>query len=567
MNYYKSSASGVYLLGQNDDPAIKISGPVAILSRTCSPDGNENFGKYIQWKSITGRLHTEVFLLRDIVADKGKSLRERLVDTGLYLPADMRLWGHLVEYILQAEPEDELICVDRTGWVNSIYVTPNWVSGDKNKNIILKDKSEIESLNQNGTLIEWRDNLAALSAGNPLMMFTIAASLAAPFIGCMDWDSYGIHFYGSSKEGKTTLLKIATSVYSDSEFADSWRGTANGIEARARSRNDMPLFLDELHQATADEVDQIIYMLGNGVSKLRATKNAGLKKQGRWSILYLSSGEIGLSEKLAEARKKPTAGQFMRFFEIPVTRKFGAFDEIHSFSSAKDFADTLNESTNKYYGTALKPWIDYMANSSDMKGMIREKMSMIKDSWRHYLSEEDGNQMNFAMDRFALIAAAGELAVDADVLPWEAGEAASSVGKVFESWRANLDSGSDYEEEVVANGATKLVKNWIYSLTKVGDDLDDSSPGYWRIEDGEVIWYMTKSAFKKGFGLNFTPQFVSTAHLLNKKNWLVSNEKSRGTFKSSVSGKQERYYKIRPQKIYKDLSLDISFKHFFEEVE
>ncbi|KGI83426.1 RNA helicase, partial [Exiguobacterium mexicanum] len=105
----------------------------------------------------------------------------------------------------------------------------------------------------------------------------------------------------------------------------------------------MIVLLDEFQQADPESVLTGVYQLGNGTSKLRATKNANLQQQFHWSIIGLSTGEISLAQVLAQANRKVQAGQLMRFFEIPLFQKYGAFDDIHGFPSAKEFAEHISQ--------------------------------------------------------------------------------------------------------------------------------------------------------------------------------------------------------------------------------
>jgi len=49
----------------------------------------------------------------------------------------------------------------------------------------------------------------------------------------------------------------------------------------------MLLCLDELHQANPEDVDQAIYMLANGVSKIRGSKEGFAAKTNRWRVGFL----------------------------------------------------------------------------------------------------------------------------------------------------------------------------------------------------------------------------------------------------------------------------------------
>ena len=85
-------------------------------------------------------------------------------------------------------------------------------------------------------------------------------------------ESGGFHLVGNSSTGKTTLIEAACSVWGGPAFKRSWRATANGIEGAAALFNDCLLALDEISECDPREVGAIVYALGNGVGKQRASR-------------------------------------------------------------------------------------------------------------------------------------------------------------------------------------------------------------------------------------------------------------------------------------------------------
>ena len=91
---------------------------------------------------------------------------------------------------------------------------------------------------KDGTLEEWKTNVAALCAGNPFLIFAVSAAFAGPLLELCNIPGIGFHFYGDSTSGKTTALVAGSSVWgSPSGFILSWRSTANGLESQAVIRS------------------------------------------------------------------------------------------------------------------------------------------------------------------------------------------------------------------------------------------------------------------------------------------------------------------------------------------
>ena len=135
---------------------------------------------------------------------------------------------------------------------------------------------------ERGTLGEWRDNVARYAVGNDLLALTISIAFAAPLLDVLGEPSGGVHIRGGSQIGKTTTARCAKSVYgpADDKHMRTWRATANGLEAVAAENSDGLLVLDEIVQAMARELDQVIYMLAN---------NAGARGQAVPVVLVGSS--------------------------------------------------------------------------------------------------------------------------------------------------------------------------------------------------------------------------------------------------------------------------------------
>jgi putative DNA primase/helicase len=106
----------------------------------------------------------------------------------------------------------------------------------------------------------------------------------------LDLESGGLHFWGDSGSGKTTIGKIACSVTGHSKLYQ-WRSTPNGMEAVFRASNDNLMPMDELTKDMGRYLAEIIYMV-NGQGKNRMKRDTSLAGAGDWSLLLFSTGEI-----------------------------------------------------------------------------------------------------------------------------------------------------------------------------------------------------------------------------------------------------------------------------------
>src|SRR5690606_16817238 len=147
----------------------------------------------------------------------------------------------------------------------------------------------------------------------------------------------------------------------------------------------------------------------------------------------LSSGEIGLADKVAEDRRgrRPAAGQEVRVVDLPADAGagHGLFEELHGHADGDALARRLKVGSSSYYGTAARIFIAYIAeNAEEVRQPVRGFIDAFAEE--HCPAGADG-QVHRVAHRFGLAAAAGELAIRRGLLPWKPGEAISGCGRCF----------------------------------------------------------------------------------------------------------------------------------------
>jgi uncharacterized protein (DUF927 family) len=324
-----------------------------------------------------------------------------------------------------------------------VFVLPErTLGGESERSIVLQAANAVRSpFATRGSLAEWRTGVAAPCEHNSRLAFAISIALAGPLLWVMGLEGGGFHLFGASSQGKTTALQAAASVWGRGDkggFVGTWRGTANGMEGVAAMHSDAVLILDEIGQADARTVAEAGYMLAQGIGKARAGRNGEARQPARWRTLILSSGELTQAAKIGEDRgRAAAAGQMVRLLDIPsdAGAELGAFDAIPAgMQGPKDLADHIKRATSEHYGHAGPAFIEMVARDLDatrasVRGFVAEWMG------GHCPERADG-QVKRACDRFALVAAAGELAIACGLLPWTEGAATHAAGKMFRDWIA-----------------------------------------------------------------------------------------------------------------------------------
>ena len=116
------------------------------------------------------------------------------------------------------------------------------------------------------------------------------------------------------------MIEAACATWGGPNFRRSWRATANGMEGAAALFNDGLLALDEISECDPREVGAIVYALGNGRGKQRASRSGNARGVTRWRCVVLSSGERTIATAMQEGGYRAKAGQAVRLLDIPAAR-------------------------------------------------------------------------------------------------------------------------------------------------------------------------------------------------------------------------------------------------------
>jgi putative DNA primase/helicase len=296
---------------------------------------------------------------------------------------------------------------------------------------VILAQSVSHAYQQQGSLEQWQSAIASMAVGNTRLIFAISMALTPPLLSPCGWESGGFHLRHQSSTGKTTTLRVAASAFGGPPNIRSWRATSNGLEGVAAAHCDSLLVLDELSQVSPREAGQIAYMLANGSGKTRANREGGARAIAQWRLLFLSSGEIALAEKVAEdGRGRATAGQQIRIVDVPSNLEHGLFENLHGHDSGQAFADHMTAVSSQYYGTAAPVFIEKLLTEPDKGKSLADSICL---KFLESIPDAHGQVARVA-HRFAIVAAAGELGIRHNILPWPAYTAINGVHACFKSW-------------------------------------------------------------------------------------------------------------------------------------
>ena len=434
---------GVWFTPPGDDGGMprKVCGPLRVTG--LARDGNDNQAALLLEFDTPYRAGRRWLMPLAMLAGDGAAFRSALLSQGFMTPTDAKRRGWLTEYLQSRAPAELVRHVPRVGWHGRCYVLPEETLGTNptGDRVIFHSEAGIEArFSQRGTLDKWRQDLSRLCVGNTRFAFAVSTAFAGPLLA---WASGttggGFQFTGPTSIGKTTAFLIAASVWgkgteNDPEsYIQKWRGTANGFEYLGEQHNDATLILDEMGQIDAVEAGQVAYMLADGAGKSRAKAGGGLRQKPTWRTLFLSSGEVSLEQHMRTAGKVMKGGQEVRLIPIPAEVLPGsAAETFHEFDGGHELSGWVKQHAARCYGTAGRAWLEYLVSHTEgLAATLRERIDAVEAA---IVPESAAGQVQRGGRRFALVAAAGELATEAGLTGWPAGEATRAARACFESW-------------------------------------------------------------------------------------------------------------------------------------
>ncbi len=501
---------------------VAFGSELNILARTRSTEG-EQHGRLLEVVEGDGVRHVWP-MPAALLGGDGRLILQELLSLGWepFAGAGRKWRDWVIEYLIRADPQERARCVANIGWHGQDFILPDGAnravaSGER---VILQGVNGVDhAFAVSGDLGKWQREVAKKAVGNSRLVLAISAAFAGPLLRMVGDDGGGFHFKGQSSSGKSTALVMAGSVWGGGGvggYVQSWRATDNALEAMSALHNDSCLCLNELSQVEAKAAGAAAYMLANGKGKARSGREGQARKSHEWRLIFLSSGEIGLADKISEGGGRIAAGMEVRCIDLRADAgaRMGIFEDIHGAADPATFAQGIKAAANKFYGVAARAFLAHLV--SDLPAM-REKVSAQRKAFLalHMRRGADGQVARVA-DRFAIVAAAGELATALGVTGWPQGVASETAGRCFADWieeRGGIGSSEVAQAKerlrktIEADGAARFNPFWgdltkqqrLKALGYVNRQKDnEGGPSY---DDDPIppIFYLTTTGRKEIF--------------------------------------------------------------------
>ncbi|MBU2013220.1 MAG: DUF927 domain-containing protein [Gammaproteobacteria bacterium] len=469
-----------------------LCGPLHVEAVTRCESKKADYGRLLRFRNLDDCWLTWA-MPGELLAGQPADVLRVLFNMGLKIAHRHR--ARVVEYIAEQSPKRRVTAATSTGWHGpELFITPleNIGKGDA---IHQAESNADGDYGKAGTLDGWRDGIAALLPGNPILQLAIGTALAGPLLEPLNVHTGGgFHLLWDSSNGKTTAVLCAASAWGHgAHFTLKWNATANGLEGIAALRNDGLLALDELGQADPRYVGDVVYSVADGIGKQRAGRSSAARRVRRWRVMLLSSGEVTLETKMAEVGKRIRAGQEVRLVTVSAGRTFGAWDKLHGHPSGASLSDALKRASSTHYGHAGPEFVRLLIESGDI-GKLPEML----DTIRAHFPATPG-QLARVAERFAIVALALEMAAGMELLPLAQGEATASMIGLFEGWSGERGEGPSEDRQIVRAIADFIDRHGgsrFQSVKEGADEVRDRA-GYWEKSGDEHLYLFTSDGLKE----------------------------------------------------------------------
>lgn len=509
------------------------------------------------WEGVQKVIMKEGDLLKKDIAE---TLKDKSLDLKSFSTETINMLREYICTLLNDNEIEKAFAVHKKGVHKGAYVYPfsddrnNCYTSEKKRYVYLGDTSKLPV--KSGTLTDWQEQIGKYCVGNTRLVLACAASVTASVLRHVMGDNgFLLYFSGQSQKGKTTTLTVANSIWGKGK-PYSLRATDNAIESHLYDNNDGLITLDELGQAKAEALWEVIYMIGNTEGKDKLGKDGVKKPRKDFVNLGLVSGEKGIVDKLAEAKKEVTGGISVRFIELnaEVSGGDGVFDTLHGFDSLGALSKHLSDASKQFGGTVIDTFLRYVYAENHLENTVEKvkllQAKIVKDMLSSYKAAD--SQVTITCEKFALIAAVGEICTQLKIFNFPDGECIKSCTTMFNEWVEKRGGVESLEFSQARKALSRLLneqRHLLYEGVTDRKSLREDPRGYYMKESEEFWLFPLKFAedFGKYADVNSFLKILAEEGVLERE----STSKLAVKRYNKDTGERKRFYVIKVENVKK----------------
>jgi putative DNA primase/helicase len=497
---------------------------------------------------------------------------DELMDNGFNVPSAHRDEKLLCSYLRTATATGQYTIVYRTGWINRrCYLRPDGeFVGQPAPHFIYRpaNSSSLSPKSNGGSLKEWIEQVARPACHSKLLMVFISVSFGTLLLKRLKLESFMLHTFSKrSSVGKTLTELAALSVHceADRELLHHWDFTKANREELATEHCDRVLVFDETGHLIGDSnhaaatVQETAFKIAAGVGRLRSAVWTGDHKTCTWRTIGISSGEKAIVQIVDEANRQRLQGDKVRLLDIPACSDkapYGVFDSLpEGMTSSRRLAKRMQRACARHFGHPAREFVNRMVATHGLTMRCRQGMrtfyqmaTVSKKPWERRFAE-----------RFALAYAAGQLAIEWQILPWSEQQLLDAVATTYAAARSvvGLAEGKEKStDEIVEDIRVRLFDRSRFrdlrstARHKGGPTVEDAD-GFIKKDKHGVYYVVKPAALERWVGKNVN--LASLGRQLFDRGYLITDKRSCRVPTKQVQipgiARRRRYYCIRRQLI------------------
>jgi hypothetical protein len=474
---FRVSNAGVFAKKVDTDGAIewvRICTTRIDIEALTRDTRSENWGAYIVITNRDGGKKKLAVPYALIAADKVAEIAGLLASLGVGVVPSRQARQLLVQF-LTLEVRDRITAVPQIGW----HLTDNtWLFVLPDETIVptkfggARPVLQTASLHVQhgldvcGTTEQWIEQVAAPMTGNSNVHLCVGTAFAGPLLKWANEPPGMFHIWGTSKIAKSLAGAIGQLVWGlpkipgeANAFGASWTATAVGLERYSILRSDIGGYFDEIGEGTPKDIRPAVYVLANGSTKLRGTQDINLRPMESFRILGISTGEPTMDAYLSSGGEKVPAGLKVRLVDVPAEVQTESAFETCPADKIEELGKEFYQLTKQLYGTVGRAWLQHLVNLGEDE--IAAQVRRHRDEWLALpavaaVRKTATAQVRSILNRFALIAAALRMAIEAKLVPWSVDDTDCGVAACMTRWAKCRNGRLDLASEML--GAVEQIQ-------------------------------------------------------------------------------------------------------------
>jgi putative DNA primase/helicase len=508
----------------------------------------ENWGTYIVVTNRDGGKKKLAIPHSLTAADKVADICGLLASLGVGIVPSNRARQLLVQF-LTLEVCSRITAVSQIGWHRSgdtwLFVLPEETVVPAKfvgpKPVLQTETVHVQhGIDVRGTVEQWTDEVAQPMAGNSNVYLCVGTMFAGPLLKFAYEPPGFFHLWGTSKIAKSLAGAIGQSVYGRPKvpgeadaFGASWTATAVGLERYAVLRSDVGAYFDEIGEGAPKTIRPAVYGLANGSTKLRGTQDIRLRPMESFRILGISTGEPTMEQYLSSGGEKVPAGLKVRLVDVPAEVQPDSAFETCPRQQIEELGKRFYPLAMELHGAVGRGWLQHLVELGEEK--IAALIQYHRKEWLKLpavaaVRAKSSNQVQSILNRFALVAAALRMGIEANLLPWNSNDTDIGIALCTARCLANRNGRLDLAGEVL--GAVEQIRTILAAnlhgrfihlrinseggleYTNHSDASKRDTLGY--VKEGRILVEPTawRSVLCAGYDPNKTAQHLKTEKLL-----------------------------------------------------